>query len=158
MSHSFSRFGRPSARERFHQKGRPSGSLAMFLPTVLATLFLFTVVIALNKATSMSNAKIIRLINVDDVYPTPEAVETNRTKAFWEMPPPPSPDAVLAELPAQAPPVLVEESAPVESGPLRFAPAPPAPARRLTIGTGAISPPAVAPDTSLPTPVATPTP
>jgi hypothetical protein len=69
----------------------------MLLPTILATLFLFVVVITLNKATSLTRGgNIVRLMNVDDVFPTQESVEQNRKKEYWElMVPPPSPEAVL---------------------------------------------------------------
>lgn len=99
MSHGFTRFGPPSARERFRKQARGGGTFAMLLPTILATLFMFTVVVTLNKATSLTRGgEIVRLLNVDDVFPTQLDVEQNRKKEFWElMPPPPSPDAVLAD-------------------------------------------------------------
>lgn len=156
MSHGFSRFGQPSARERFHQQTRDKGSLALFLPTILATLFLFTIVIALNKATSMANGKIIRLINVDDVYPTTADAESHAKKAFWETPPPPSPEAVLAARPVPPPPELAVEAPMVEHGPVPVPSVTPAPSPSLRIETNGLPMPAVAPDTSLPTPAPRP--
>ena len=113
MSHGFSRFGQPSARERFHQQTQSKGSLVLFLPTVLATLFLFTAVVALNKATSWSNGKIVRLINVDDVYPTTADAEKHSKKAYWETVPPPSPEEVIRRNKISVdygPPVLADKA------------------------------------------------
>jgi hypothetical protein len=163
MSHGFSRFGPPSARDRFHQQTRPAGTLAMLLPTILATLFMFTVVITLNKASSLTRGgKIVRLMSVDDVFPTQLDVEQNRKKEFWELtPPPPSPDWVLMGMtvaPLQVP--VLEE--PITNQP---APAPmpvvqprsvaPEP-RTTSIPTPEIKLPAAAPDTSLPVVPSTP--
>jgi hypothetical protein len=160
MSHGFSRFGPPSARDRFHQQARPAGTLAMILPTIFATLFMFTIVVTLNKAGNMSRGgKIVRLLNVDDVFPTQLDVEQNRKKEYWELtPPPPSPEAVMGFRETLPPPVL-EEPATVQplAAPTTVVPPRTQPAQRTTsIPTTEIQLPTVAPDTSLP--VATPTP
>jgi hypothetical protein len=162
MSHGFSRFGPPPARERLHRQMRGPGTISMLLPTIVATLFMFTVVITLNKASSLTRGgKVVRLMNVDDVFPTPESVEQNRKKEFWELTvPPPSPDAVLEGSEAIRLPTLEEPSASVASRPAPM-PAPasrtkPAMSRTLRIAAPEIQLPTVAPDTSLP--VATPTP
>ncbi|HUG09576.1 MAG TPA: hypothetical protein VMM36_01110 [Opitutaceae bacterium] len=92
---------------------RGPGTISMLLPTIVATLFMFTVVITLNKASSLTRGgKIVRLMNVDDVFPTPESVEQNRKKEFWELTvPPPSPDAVLEAVSGESTlPVLIEGS------------------------------------------------
>jgi hypothetical protein len=161
MSHGFSRFGPPPARDRLHARMKGPGTLSMLLPTILATLFLFVVVVTLNKATSLTRGgKIVRLLNVDDVFPTQESVEQNRKKEFWELTvPPPSPDAVLGFRETLSPPVLEEPArAQLIGGPDDFRPPPeiPSPARPLPAIETTVLPPVVAPDTSLP--VATPTP
>jgi len=117
MSHGFTRFGPPSARDRFHQQSRPAGALAMLLPTIFATLFMFTIVVTLNKAGNMSRGgKIVRLLNVDDVFPTQLDLEQNRKKEYWELtPPPPSPEAVLGAAKTVETPVLGSEGESVES-------------------------------------------
>jgi len=157
MSHGFTRFGPPSARDRFHQQSRPAGTLAMILPTIFATLFMFTVVVTLNKAGNMSRGgKIVRLLNVDDVFPTQLDVEQNRKKEYWElMVPPPSPEADMIHLDYEMPD-LVEGPAPSPvQTPATSAQTQQAP-RVLGIPTAEVPAPSVAPDTSLP--VATPTP
>lgn len=184
MSHGFSRFGPPSARDRFHQQSRPAGTLAMILPTIFATLFMFTIVVTLNKAGNMSRGgKIVRLLNVDDVLPTQLDVEQNRKKEYWEItPPPPSPEAVMGAqeslgLPALLEPDALEETIPgggywpppelPEFDPstvkpdLEIVPVPTprtasASGRPLGVETTAIQPPAVTPDTSLPAAIPTP--
>ena len=180
MSHGFTRFGPAPARERLHRQMRGPGTISMLLPTIVATLFMFTVVITLNKASSLTRGgRVVRLMNVDDVFPTPAAVEQNRKKEFWELTdPPPSPDAVLGAQIAEIP-TLAEEPVEVLYWYDDFSPPPeiPAPARptlkidfteailpRQRTTTPRVSsvpiadlpPPAIAPDTSLP--VATPTP
>jgi len=88
---------------------RPASSIAMLLPTILATLFMFTVVITLNKASSLSRGgKIVRLISVDDMFPSLAEAEAMREKAYYELPPPPSPEAVLGTPAEQEIPTLQE--------------------------------------------------
>jgi hypothetical protein len=163
MSHGFSRFGQAPARERLHRQMRGPGTISMLLPTIAATLFMFTVVITLNKASSLTRGgKIVRLMNVDDVFPTRESVEQNRKKEFWELTvPPPSPDAVLEGEPAV--PQLVETVIHSISDTFHdgdrsseLRPEIPLPSRPLPAIKTDLQPPTVAPDTSLP--VATPTP
>ena len=124
----------------------------MFLPTILATLFLFTAVIALNKLTSMSNDKLIRLINVDDVFPTKADAERNSRKEFWELPPPPSPESVIARQASQ--PAPQSDGGPIEETGLDEMAAPsratPAAIRPLPLIDAKIKMPEVQPDTSLP--------
>jgi len=156
MSHGFSRFGPPPARERLHRQMRGPGTLSMLLPTIFATLFLFVVVVTLNKATSMTRGgKIVRLMNVDDVFQTPAAVEQNRKKEFWELTvPPPSPESVLIHVDYNIPVLVEPPPSPVQLPDTSFRPHS---APRVTdIPTPEIQLPTVTPDTALP--VATPTP
>lgn len=150
MRHGFSRFGPPSARERLHRQARGSGSLAMILPTIFVTLFLFVVVVTLNKAGSISRGgKIIRLLSVEDVFPSQD-LETNRKKEFWEQPPPPTPREGGSDLPEgfRSRPPVFEEPRPL---PVFVPVAQPAavPSRTLTIETREIEMPDVAPDTEI---------
>jgi len=108
MKHGFSRFGPLSPREQLHQRMRGPGTLAMLLPTIFATLFLFTIVVTLNKASSLTRGgKLVRIINVDDVFPA-ESVDQHKKKQYFEAPPPPSPEAVLAAGSGVEPPILLE--------------------------------------------------
>lgn len=133
----------------------------MLLPTILATLFMFTVVITLNKASSLSRGgKIIRLISVDDLFPTEAEVEAMRKKPYYEATPPPSPEAVLGALEPATVPLLVEEPpapAVLPVPPARSQSAATTP-RVTSIPVADIPLPIVSPDTSLPPPAPAPAP
>lgn len=154
MAHSFSRFRGPTARERFQKASRPAGNLALLFPTILATLFLFMVVVALNQQGSMSRGgKIIRLLSVEDVFPT-QNLEEKTKKDFWEQPAPPTPSA--APVDSRDMPVFVEpRPLPV------FTPVSrpnPAPSRSSSVYNHEIEMPDIAPNTEIAPQPATPTP
>ena len=125
----------------------------MFLPTILATLFVFTAVIALNKLAGISNGRIVHIISVDDVYATPAEAEKNLKKEYWETPPPPSPESVIAmqaaarAANAASRPYLAEEPpAPVPASHVE-------PPVKVRIEPGALPMPEVKIDTSVGEPV-----
>lgn len=149
MRHGFSRFGLPSARERFHKQSHRGGSWTILLPTITATLFLFTLVVVLNKTTALTRGgKIVRLLSVEEVFPSQD-VEQHKKKEFWEQPTPPSPDWLLEVEEGLETPVL-EEPGPGADFP--SVPATRASSRSLMIEISEIEAPFVSPNTDLPVP------
>jgi hypothetical protein len=93
MAHGFSRFGPPTARERFRAAQKTS-VWDRLLPTLVATLVMFALVITLARAFDpMINQPIVRLFSVDEVFPA-EELKQRLPEPIWERTGPPTPVAL----------------------------------------------------------------
>lgn len=147
MAHGFSRFGPPTARERFRAAQKTS-VWDRVLPTIVATLVMFALVITLARAFDASIGQpLVRLFAIDEVFPAEELPQRIGPE-IWERTGPPTPvvltDADGAPLPPSAarPPMVGLDAFPLLTPP-PLAPVRVEPGLRLP-------PPAVEPSWEIP--------